>query len=278
MADGRKVKVHPVVLFSIIDSYERRKEDAKRVIGSLLGTVDANSVTITNSFCVPHTESEDEVAFDMEFARNMFDLHRRVNPREVIVGWYATGQDITEHSVLIHEYYSRESKSPVHLVVDTDLKDTEIGFKGFLSATVGVPGKTQGMMFTPVPVVVDYYNAERVGIDRIRNRTQSRGNLISLPTEFENVLDMTKTLQTMLEGVSDHVNNVLAGSAPIDQKIGRYLMDLVCTVPHMEEDEFDDMLNSNINDLLMMRYLGNVVKSQVALNEKLINTSTIQTT
>ena len=37
MADGRKVRIHPVVLFAIIDSYERRKEDAKRVIGTLLG-------------------------------------------------------------------------------------------------------------------------------------------------------------------------------------------------------------------------------------------------
>lgn len=31
------VKVHPVVLFSIVDSYERRPEEAKRVIGTLLG-------------------------------------------------------------------------------------------------------------------------------------------------------------------------------------------------------------------------------------------------
>ena len=30
-------RVHPVVLFSIIDSYERRNEDARRVIGTLLG-------------------------------------------------------------------------------------------------------------------------------------------------------------------------------------------------------------------------------------------------
>ena len=37
MADGRKVKIHPVVLFAFIDSYERRKEGAKRVIGTLLG-------------------------------------------------------------------------------------------------------------------------------------------------------------------------------------------------------------------------------------------------
>lgn len=51
------------------------------------GNVDANAVTITNTFCVPHNESEDEVAFDMEFARNMYELHRKVNPRETIVGW-----------------------------------------------------------------------------------------------------------------------------------------------------------------------------------------------
>ena len=49
--------------------------------------MDANAVTITNTFCVPHNESEDEVAFDMEFARNMYELHRKVNPRETIVGW-----------------------------------------------------------------------------------------------------------------------------------------------------------------------------------------------
>ena len=49
--------------------------------------MDANNVNVTNTFCVPHTESEDEVAFDMEFARNMYDLHRKVNPSEIIVGW-----------------------------------------------------------------------------------------------------------------------------------------------------------------------------------------------
>ena len=29
--------VHPVVLIAVVDSYERRSEDARRVIGTLLG-------------------------------------------------------------------------------------------------------------------------------------------------------------------------------------------------------------------------------------------------
>ena len=37
MASNLVCKVHPVVLFSIIDAYERRNEGAKRVIGTLLG-------------------------------------------------------------------------------------------------------------------------------------------------------------------------------------------------------------------------------------------------
>ena len=37
MAENVVCRVHPVVLFSIVDSFERRNEDAKRVIGTLLG-------------------------------------------------------------------------------------------------------------------------------------------------------------------------------------------------------------------------------------------------
>jgi len=38
MAANRRVcKIHPVVLFSIVDSFERRPEDSQRVIGTLLG-------------------------------------------------------------------------------------------------------------------------------------------------------------------------------------------------------------------------------------------------
>lgn len=33
------VKVHPVVLFQIVDAYERRNEDSQRVIGTLLGKI-----------------------------------------------------------------------------------------------------------------------------------------------------------------------------------------------------------------------------------------------
>ena len=37
MALNLVAKVHPVVFFTIVDAYERRPPDARRVIGTLLG-------------------------------------------------------------------------------------------------------------------------------------------------------------------------------------------------------------------------------------------------
>lgn len=39
MALNLTVKVHPVVLFQIVDAYERRKAESHRVIGTLLGNL-----------------------------------------------------------------------------------------------------------------------------------------------------------------------------------------------------------------------------------------------
>jgi hypothetical protein len=55
------VKVHPVVLLQICDSYIRRGEKQDRVIGTLLGTVADGAVNISRCFVVPHTESLDQV-------------------------------------------------------------------------------------------------------------------------------------------------------------------------------------------------------------------------
>jgi translation initiation factor 3 subunit F len=74
------VKVHPVVFFQIVDTYERRPENSHRVIGTLLGTAVENGVVeVKNCFCVPHSESGEEVALELDFAKDLYDLHQKVH-------------------------------------------------------------------------------------------------------------------------------------------------------------------------------------------------------
>ncbi|NXQ42271.1 EIF3F factor, partial [Catharus fuscescens] len=263
--------VHPVVLASIVDSFERRNEGAARVIGTLLGTVDKHSVEVTNCFSVPHNESEDEVAVDMEFAKNMYELHKKVSPSEIILGWYATGHDITEHSVLIHEYYSREAHNPIHLTVDTSLQNSRMSIKAYVSAPMGVPGKTMGVMFTPLTVKYVYYDTERIGVDLIMKTCFSPNRVIGLSSDLQQVGSASARIQDTLTMVLQYAEDVLSGKVAADNTVGRFLMDLINQVPKISPEDFETMLNSNINDLLMVTYLANLTQSQIALNEKLLS-------
>lgn len=59
---GVRVLVHPVALFSIVDSHERRQDSDMRVIGSLLGVKpQPGLVEILSGYAVPHNETTDEV-------------------------------------------------------------------------------------------------------------------------------------------------------------------------------------------------------------------------
>ena len=46
--------------------------------------------------------SRPQVALDIEYHRNMLDLHLRVSPKDVMIGWYSTGAGITDTDALIH--------------------------------------------------------------------------------------------------------------------------------------------------------------------------------
>lgn len=76
---------------------------------------------------------------------------------------FSTGLEVSVHSVLIHEYYSREAKSPVHLTVDTFMRGGKMGMKAYITTQIGVPGKTTGTMFTPVQIEIASFDPEQTG-------------------------------------------------------------------------------------------------------------------
>lgn len=80
--------VRPLVVFNILDHYQRRAADQFRVVGTLLGTrTGLHTVAVTNSFPVPHTETDDSVALNMDIHNKFLDMYTKINPDEVIVGW-----------------------------------------------------------------------------------------------------------------------------------------------------------------------------------------------
>ncbi|KER25360.1 hypothetical protein T265_07162 [Opisthorchis viverrini] len=168
MESGATVRIHPVVLASIVDAYERRNEGTETVIGTLLGSVHKGMTEVTNCFGVLYAESDAIVLMDLELRKSMSQLERMVNRNQRMVGWYATGSEITEYFKLIHQvYYMQSTNSEVlFLLVDVSLSvGDKLGIKAYLSRPLGIPGGTRGIVFVPLEVEIEFYAAERCAVE-----------------------------------------------------------------------------------------------------------------
>lgn len=281
-------KIHPVVLFNILDHYSRRNEGQTRVIGTLLGAKEFEGcVEVTNCFPVPHTElSEDQVAIDIEFHRTMYELHQQVNPKEIMVGWYSTGGDITGSTVLIHDFYGKRVAQPLHLLVDTSLQtatpssgsnNTGIRMRGFVSQAVTIGDKPVGSQFQNVTVQLAPQYPQYVALDAfLKSTTETSEGAKSKSvylSNFDKLQMSVHKLTAMLDDVSNYVDRVVKGEVIGDPHTGRVIAKALESIPQaqFQGKTFEQIFNSNQQDLLMVIYLSNLARSQLALAEKLHN-------
>ncbi|KAJ7752778.1 JAB1/Mov34/MPN/PAD-1 ubiquitin protease-domain-containing protein [Mycena maculata] len=269
------ITIHPVALFSILDHYLRRTDDQPRVIGTLLGTrsPDNTQIHVRSSFAVLHSENDEQVAVDMEYHRTMYELHSRVTPKETIVGWYSTGSNLNTYSALIQNFYSQETAphQAIHVALNTGAEEgEEAGVQAYVSSPVGVFPKPENCIFVPVPVRLQFHDAERAGLDLLTQTALSPNSTTAQPvTSIANLDTALNTVMQMLERVLAYVRQVLAGEVEGDKALGRYLMDTLGVAAIGEKGGEDMAFNASLQDTLMISYLANLVRSQAEVSSRL---------
>lgn len=88
-ATSTEVCVHPLVLLSVVDHYNRvAKDTQRRVVGVLLGTRTRDKVDVSNSFAVPFEEDLKNASvwfLDHNFLENMFWMFKKVNSKLLMI-------------------------------------------------------------------------------------------------------------------------------------------------------------------------------------------------
>ncbi|XP_065872548.1 eukaryotic translation initiation factor 3 subunit F [Euphorbia lathyris] len=258
-------KVHPLVIFNVCDCYVRRPDQAERVIGTLLGSVlPDGTVDIRNSYAVPHNESSDQVALDIDYHHNMLLSHQKVNPKEVIVGWYSTGSGVTGGSALIHEFYSREISNPIHLTVDTGFTNGEGTIKAYVSVNLSLGDRQLAAQFQEIPIDLRMVEAERVGYDILKTTTVDK-----IPSDLEGMEVSMQRLLALTDDVYKYVDDVVEGHAEPDNSVGRLIAETVASLPKLAPSAFDKLVNDGLQDHLLLLYLSSITRTQLSLAEKL---------
>jgi len=271
-------KLHPVVVFSILDHFKRREEGQSLVVGTLLGEKKGNFVYIKNSFPVPSNIVNDDLAqVDKVYHDQMLKLHKQVNETEVVVGWYSTGGKTTYISSQIHqEMFQAEFDidQPVHLrvEVEVEMKSPKLSVKAFTVKTVKVGDKDVLARFELAPLEYHAYEAEKIGVDSLITGTPEDSRLdapASILSDFESIdLSLSKLLES-LHTISEYVKKVVDKKEKGDASIGQAIHDAITAIPKMDVSKFKKSMNGTIQDLLMVVYLSNLTRTQVALADKI---------
>lgn len=271
-----QVVVHPLVLLSVVDHYNRvAKDTKKRVVGILLGETHRGKVDVTNSYAVPFEEDLKEPSIwflDHNYHENMFAMFKKVNARERVVGWYSTGPKIRPADLDINELMRKYCSNPVMVIVDVNPKDSlEIPTQAYLALPNSPDLQSESRLtFAHLPCEIGAYEAEEVGVEHllrdIRNSTES-----TLTDQVNAKLNSLLGLKNRLEEMHHYLTQVVAQRLPINHQIIYNMQDIFNLCPNLKHETIVKSFAINTNDNLLVIYLSSLVRSIVALHNLINN-------
>lgn len=198
-----------------------------------------------------------------------------MNPSEKIVGWYSTGSEITDHSKLVHEDYYQKlcRKQCVFLLVDTSMQTTDVGIKAFTSRPIGVPNRSSGVMFVPIEVQLNAHEPERYALDLMKEGLTNKRRHVYMKDDLAQVVNVSSDVLAMITVVLDYVRDVVNGKVSPDPRIGRKLAQIVLAIPKIDADKLEQLVSASTKDLLMYTYLCTLIKTEMKITEKLLNSN-----
>ncbi|GLI68264.1 hypothetical protein VaNZ11_012619, partial [Volvox africanus] len=275
-AGPEKVVLHPLVLLSVVDHYNRvAKDTKKRVVGILLGELYKGTVDVTNSFALPFEEDDHDPTIwflDHSYLEQMYKMFKKVNAREKIVGWYSTGPKLREADLDINELIRQFCEHPVLVICEVQPKEVGLPFTAYHSVDeVRTDGTEKAKkVFNSLPTEVGQTEAEEIGVEHLL-RDVKDATLSSLAGDVASKLLALKGLQSRLEEISEYLGLVVSGKLPANHDIINLVQEIFNLLPNMNVESLSMSLAVKSNDMMHVIYIASLVRSILALHKLIDN-------
>ncbi|KAI1285417.1 26S proteasome non-ATPase regulatory subunit 7 [Halotydeus destructor] len=276
-----KVTVHPLVLLSVVDHFNRMGKigNQKRVVGILLGsTLSKGQLDISNSFAVPFDEDDKEKTvwfLDHDYLENMYAMFKKVNSKERIVGWYHTGPKLSQNDIAINDLIRKYCPTSVLVIIDAKPRDLGLPTEAYYSVEeVHDDGTPISKTFEHVISEIGAEEAEEVGVEHLLRDIKDTTSG-SLSQRITNQLMGLKGLYSQMEAIRHYLDLVMSGKLPVNHSIVYLLQDIFNLLPNTTTETYIKSTFVKTNDQMLVVYLASLVRSVVALhnliNNKLAN-------
>jgi 26S proteasome regulatory subunit N8 len=277
-----KVIVHPLVLLSTVDHFNRvASATSKRVVGVLLGEIQRRKtgevvVDVTNSYAVPFEEEESKSSIwflDHNYHENMEAMFRKVNAKEKVVGWYSSGPRIRPADLEINELFRNYTPNPVLVIIDVRPQDSlEIPTNAYISIEEVKEDGTEPptRRFIHITSEIGALEAEEVGVEHLLRDVKDT-NISTLGEQIQAKITSLKSLIGHLQNMQKYLTNVANGRLPLNQQIISNFQDILNLLPNLNVDQLARSFAVKTNDMMLVIYLSSLIRSVIALHNLINN-------
>eukprot|EP00842_Homolaphlyctis_polyrhiza_P001388 jgi/Hompol1/224/HPOL_000679-RA len=270
MGDAGCVVVHPLVLLSVVDHYNRvAKHTKKRVVGVLLGQNNGTSVNVANSYAMPFDEDDrdpDVWFLDHNYHEAMYEMFKKVNAKEKMVGWYHSGPKLRPSDLHINDVFKRYTPNPVLVIVDVQPTDLAIPTDAYMAVEeIHDDGTAATNTFVHIPSSIEAEEAEEIGVEHLLRDIKDI-SVGTLSTQITNQVNALKGLFVHLQEIRNYLNKVLAGTLPINHQIIYNLQDIFNKLPNLQVPDTVKSFAVKTNDELLIIYLSSLIRAVIALH------------
>ena len=301
------IKIHAPAMLTILEIISQQVLN-KRIIGTLLGSRsdDGLEMEIKDGFMVPINETGDSIAIEDQVHKSLYQLYKKAHPKETVLGWFGSSNQIDDITSLIHDFYSKgvDRAFPfpaIYLNVEFLNEKNQIiepKITTYIGAAVGKPvSNTQQIgwkttnvnnsyIFTPIPnEVINATITEKIAfktlIDQKINQQNDNTNTNTNTNNNNNNGNNNNTddlsyLSQQLNKATDNVGQLLSyiennGNKDQDIDLLRLLSNQLLNKPAILTNlpELEKLFKDHNQDVIMIEYLTKAVKDQIELSARL---------
>lgn len=301
------IKIHAPAMLTILEIISQQVLN-KRIIGTLLGSRsdDGLEMEIKDGFMVPINETGDSIAIEDQVHKSLYQLYKKAHPKETVLGWFGSSNQIDDITSLIHDFYSKgvDRAFPfpaIYLNVEFLNEKNQIiepKITTYIGAAVGKPvSNTQQIgwkttnvnnsyIFTPIPnEVINATITEKIAfktlIDQKINQQNDNTNTNTNTNTNNNNGNNNNTddlsyLSQQLNKATDNVGQLLSyiennGNKDQDIDLLRLLSNQLLNKPAILTNlpELEKLFKDHNQDVIMIEYLTKAVKDQIELSTRL---------
>jgi len=273
-AQIKKAGVHPLVLLSVTDHFNRTNIK-KRVVGVVLGKIRSDGVAeCRNAYAVPFDEDKKtgDYFVDHLFVQEMFNMFKRVNASETVLGWYHSGGEVKANDITVHQSFQQYCSNPLLLVINVNATSHELPVKAYLSEkAIAVHTTEEVETFTNLDVILVASPPEEVGVEHVLRDVQDMEHIPTLTMELQQKKTGLTILKERLTQIRSYLNDVVEGKLPFNQDILYLLQDLFNVLPDINDPRLKASMIKVTNDQTLSVYVASIVRTVLSLDGLIMN-------